>query len=251
MTQLNFYESIFTRKSIRKYDTTPIEDKTLLEIEAFIKTVKTLNDNIKTEIRIVSKNEINSLLPIKAPHYLVMTSENKEGYLTNGGYMLQQVDLYLSSKGIGSCYLGMSQPTRATKKASELEFVMVMAFGNPAEPVHRANISEFKRKAFTEITNILNNDELLEPVRLAPSASNGQPWFFTGGKDVINAYCVKPSFLKAILYEKMNKIDMGIALWHLSVTAEHFGKTIEFSQKGAAQDNHPKGCYYITTVTLK
>lgn len=251
MTQANYFEVIFKRKSIRKYDLNPIDDKTLLEIEAYVQKVKTLYDNIKTEVRIVSKDKITSLLPIKAPHYLVMTSENKEGYLTNAGYMLEQVDLYLSSRGIGSCYLGMAKPAKDIKKESELEFVIVVAFGNAAEPVHRTNVSEFKRKSLHEITDIINNDEMLEPVRLAPSATNSQPWYFTGGNDVIHAYCVKPNFIKALVYEKMNKIDMGIALCHLGVTAEHFGREIEFSQDKTARDNHPKGYYYIATAILK
>jgi nitroreductase len=251
VTQANYFDVIFTRKSIRKYDLNPIDDKTLLEIEAYIKKVETIYDNIKTEIRIVSKNEVTSLLPVKAPQYLVMSSENKEGYLTNAGYMLEQIDLYLSSRGIGCCYLGMTQPTKAIKKESDLEFVMVLAFGNAAEPIHRIDVSEFKRKSLPEITNIINYDEILEPIRLAPSASNSQPWYFTGGAGVIHAYCVKGNFIKALIYEKMNKIDMGIALCLLNITAAHYGRRIEFSQDKTAHNNPPKGYYYISTILLK
>lgn len=251
MMQPNLYETIFKRKSVRKYDMTPLDDEILSEIKEYANTVDRLYDNIKTEIHTVKQDELNILAPVKAPHYLVMTSENNAGYLTNAGYMLQQVDLFLSSKGIGSCYLGMAQPKKATKKGLELEFVMVLALGNPIETVHRTNITEFKRKALSEITNIVNNDQLLEVARLAPSATNSQPWYFTGGEGVIHAYCFKANLIKALVYDKMNKIDMGISLCHIGVAAEHFGKDMVFVQDKAAEDNPPKGYYYIGTVKLK
>lgn len=251
MIQSNFYQTIFERKSIRKYNLTPLDDKTLCEIREFIDKVEPLYNNIETQIRIVPMAGVNVFLPIKAPHYIVMTSQNKEGYLTNGGYMLQQIDLFLSTNGLGSCYLGMAMPTKDTKKESKFEFVMILALGNPAEPVHRTDISQFKRKPLLEITNMVGSEQFLEPARLAPSATNGQPWYFTGQNGVINCYCVKLNIIKALMYEKMNKIDMGIALCNIAVAAKHLGKQIEFITDIAAKANNPKGYYYITTAILK
>lgn len=250
MEQTNLYEAIFKRKSVRKYDMNPLGEKTLLEITGYINSVKSLFPEIKIETHIVGQHEVKLLLPIKAPHYLLFYSENKEGYLTNAGYMLQQVDLFLSINGIGSCYVGMAQPTKTATESSELEFVIVLAFGPATETVHRDDISKFKRKTLLQITDISNHDKLMETARLAPSATNSQPWFFTGGNGIIHAYCVKPNFIKAIIYKKMNKIDMGIALCHLAVAAERDGKKIIFVHNEAAQDNAPKGYYYITTANL-
>ena len=251
MEQVNLYEAIFKRKSVRKYDLTALDEKILFKIAGYINSVKPLFSDIKTEMRVVRQDEIKLLLPIKAPHYLLFYSENKDGYLTNAGYMLQQIDLFLSSNGIGSCYLGMAHPTKVAKESSKFEFVMVLAFGNATEPVHRADISQFNRKALAAITNITDNDTLLEAARLAPSATNSQPWFFTGGNGIINAYCNKPNIIKAILYEKMNKIDMGIALCHISVALKHEGKEFRVSFDDKARENHPKGYYYIITVYFK
>lgn len=251
MMKSNLYETIFKRKSVRKYDVNPLEDGILSEIKEYANTTKGLYDNIKTEIHIIKKEELNFLLPIKAPHYLLMTSENKTGYLTNAGYILQQIDLFLSSKGIGCCYVGMAQPKKAIKKGMDLEFVMVLALGNPAEPFHRIDTTEFKRKALSEITNITNSDQLLEAARLAPSATNSQPWYFTGEAGLIHAYCIKANLIKALVYDKMNKIDMGIAICHIDVAAEHFGKNMEFAYEKVAENNPPKGYYYIGTMKLK
>lgn len=251
MIEYNLYDMTFKRKSIRKYDLNPIEDRVIGEIGEFIDSLKPLYDNIKTEIKIIKRDNLSVLLPVKAPHYLLMTSENKEGYLTNAGFMLEQIDLFLSSIGIGSCYLGMAQPTKATKKGSELEFVMVLALGNSAEVIHRVEVKEFKRKSISQITNCIGMDNLLEPARLAPSATNSQPWYFTGEGEVIHLYCLKLNIVKVLIYEKMNKIDMGIALCHIWVAAKHFGKDLEFSKNKTAQENPPKGYYYNSTITIK
>lgn len=245
MIQANLYETIFKRKAVRKYDLKPLNDNTLSTITDYVKSLKPLYDGIKTEMRIVGQDEVKLLVSGKAPHYLLLYSENKEGYLTNAGYMLQQVDLFLSSKGIGSCYVGMGKPAKAS---AELEYVIMLAFGNPTEPVHRADSSEFKRKSLLQITNVVGNDKLLETARLAPSATNSQPWFFTGSNGIIHAYCVKPNMIKALLYGKMNKIDMGIALCHIAVAAAHEGKEIAFVHDEKALANHPKGYYYVVTV---
>lgn len=50
-------------------------------------------------------------------------------------------------------------------------------------------------------------DPRLEPARLAPSAVNGQPWYFAHEGETIHIYCNK----------KGSPLDAGIALAHLYV----------------------------------
>jgi nitroreductase len=249
--QPDLFEFIFKRKSVRKYDPAPLDAKTLSEIENFIKNVKPLNDNIETEMIIVPKNDVTVMLPVISPQYLVISSESKEGYLVNAGFLLQQIDLFLSSIGIGCCYMGMAQPKKEIRKSMKLEFVIIMALGKPAEPLHRDKISEFQRKSLSAITNMSDAFDLLEAVRLAPSASNNQPWFLTGTGNQVNFYCVVSSFLKAIVYDKFNRISMGIALYHLKLAAEHAGRTVEIVTDVIAKENHPKDYFYICTLVLK
>ena len=85
----------------------------------------------------------------------------------------------------GSCWLGIPQPTKDAADSSNLEFIILMAFGNPKETLYRTSTAEFKRKPLTETTNIMGADELLEPTRLAPSAVNNQNWYFTGNTTAI------------------------------------------------------------------
>lgn len=229
MTNNQLYEAIFQRKSIRKYDMTPLPVTILEELKKFASSVKPLDENIKYEFSYLCTGDVKNLLPIKAPHYICLYSEKKDNYLMNAGVVLQQIDLYLSANNLGSCWLGMAKPSKQVAKVKDgLEFVIMLAFGNANEPVHRENSAEFKRNSLSSISQILNADELLEPVRLAPSASNTQPWFFSGGSDEITVSRVKLNLIKSPIYGKMNQIDIGIALCHLGLSLDHQSKSVTF-----------------------
>jgi nitroreductase len=247
----NLYETIFKRKSIRQYDLTPLDGQTLADIMAHTSALKPLRDDIKIEMKLVSQKDVKGLFLAKAPHYLAVFSESKDGYLTNAGFMLQQMDLFLSANGIGSCWQGVAKPTKEILSRSKLEFVILMAFGKPKERLHRESVSEFKRKPLGEITDIKGADELLEPARLAPSAMNWQQWFFTGGAGTIHAYRAKSSFLTAFMIEKVSKVSMGIAICHVWIAANHFGKEVEFIGDKEAQNNPPAGHDYVITIKIK
>jgi nitroreductase len=245
------YETIFKRKSIREYDLTPLDERPLAEVMLHTSGLKPLFDEIKIEIKLLSQEDVKGLFKAKAPHYLAVFSEAKDGYLTNVGFTLQQMDLFFSANGIGSCWQGMPKPTKEILNRSKLEFVILLAFGKPKERSHRESVSEFQRKPPREITDIKGADELLEPARLAPSAMNRQQWFFTGSGSAIHAYRAKSSFLTAFMFERMSKISMGIAICHMWIAAKHFGKQVEFINDEEAQNNPPSGHDYVITIKIK
>ncbi len=250
MNKTNLFETIFKRKSIRKYDLTPLQDNILDRINLQINSLKAMNDEIKTDIKIVSQKDINNLLPIYAPHYIIASSEIKEDYLTNIGFILQQLDLYLSANGIGCCWVGMAKPTKKIKVSEHMVFVIALAFGMPAEPLYRENISDFKRKSILDISDQTESNQLLEAIRLAPSGTNSQPWYFKINPNIFHAFCIKSNFLKAIIYEKMNKVDMGISLCHLWLAIKHINKEAVFFKDINAYNNPPKNNYYITSIKV-
>jgi nitroreductase len=247
----NLYEAIFKRKSIRQYDLTPLNEQTLAEIMAHTSALKPLYDGIKIEMMPLSQRDVKGLFLAKAPHYLAVFSETKNGYLTNAGFVLQQMDLFFSANGIGSCWQGVAKPTKEILNLSKLEFVILLAFGKPKERLHRESVSEFKRKPLGEITDIKGADELLEPARLAPSAVNRQQWFFTGNASTIHAYRAKSSLLTAFMFERMSKISMGIAICHVWIAAKHSGKEVEFIGDKEAQNHPPEGHEYVITIKIK
>lgn len=227
MEKKDLYPTIFKRKSIRKFDLTPLDEDVLNEIKDHLNTLKPLNDDIEIEFKILSPEVVKRRMMRKAPHYLAMFSEVKDGYLNNVGFMMQQMDLYFSANGLGSCWQGIPTLKKEALESSNLKFVILMPFGKPTEPLHRTNITQFKRKSLQEITDIEGANYILEAARIAPSAGNGQPWFFSGDKNLIHAYLIKPNFVRGLLTKKFPPIDVGISLYHLKLAAEHFGRETE------------------------
>jgi len=245
----DIYSVIFKRKSIRKYDLSPLDDDDLKKIEDHIDHLTPLYSDIKIDIKIVSANDVKTkFIMKKAPHYLAMFSEVKEDYLTNVGFMLQQMDLILSSMGIGTCWQEIPNLTTKALKLSKLKFIILLAFGKPLEPLYRESISEFKRKPLQKISNFDGDEALLEPSRLAPSATNNQPWFFTGNDNIIHIYSIKPNILKSILLKRTIPIDIGIAMYHLKVAAEHFNKNFEIVFDKTSEKN---GYIYYASMNLE
>lgn len=253
MSDLDLYNAIFHRKSIRKYKMTSLDISTINEIKSYVEKIKPLEETIKIDFSYLSTEDVKNLLPIRAPHYICMYSDKADGYLMNAGFVLQQIDLYLSAKGIGSCWLGMAKPAKGVpNQKNGMEFVIMIAFGNSQEPIHRTDITAFKRKDIAQISSVegLDND-IINAVRFAPSATNSQPWFLTGNSKEIQINRVKLSLIKAPLYDKMNQIDIGIALYHLYLAVKIKGGDIKFRYDTNSNNTSPKGYQYMLSSKLE
>lgn len=246
MTNNQLYEAIFRRKSIRKYDMTPLPAVTFAKLQEFAGSVKPLDENIKFKFSYLGPEDV-TMFPIKAPHYIALYSEIKGNYLMNAGFVMQQINLYLAANDLGGCWLGIAKPSKQEQeKEKDLEFIIMMGFGHPNEPTHRAAPSDFKRNSLSSISDMLPGmSELLEPVRLAPSGINTQPWYFSGNADEITVSRRKLNLIKEPLSGKMNQIDIGIALCHLWLSLDHLGKTAVFDFEKAPA---PSGYQFMAKV---
>ncbi len=245
------YQAIFKRKSIRDYDPSPLDSNRLEEISKNLQSLNPLDSGIKTEFKIISPSQVTRKFGNKAPHFIAAFSQAKDAYKVNIGFMLQQIDLYFSATELGSCWLGIPQPTKDAADSSNLEFIILMAFGNPKETLYRTSTAEFKRKPLTEITNIMGADELLEPTRLAPSAVNNQNWYFTGNTTAIYAYSSKAGFLRSKVGGSYYPINMGIALCHLQLAAEHSGWNTKFAFDSSEDKKPPKNLEYVASLEIE
>lgn len=230
MDKQALYKAIFTRRSVRKYKLTPLPGERLQALQKFLGEIQPLDPSILTLFAVVHQGEVSDPFRIRAPHYLCLYSENKGNYLMNAGYLLQQVDLYLSSQGLGSCWLGLARPSvQVPSIVDGLHFVIMLAFGEAEGLAHRSALTEFNRKSLSAITDIPEAEDILEPVRLAPSASNNQPWYITGRLSELVVLRRKPNLVQSMVYHHMNQIDIGIALCHLSLALEAQGKKADFA----------------------
>ncbi|MCE5296364.1 MAG: nitroreductase [Euryarchaeota archaeon] len=245
MTVNDLYPFIFRRKSIRKFLPGPLDESELSSIRSFMDVVKPLHPEIRTEMRMIEAKDLRGLLRTDAPYNITFCSEPKEGYLANAGFMLQQVDLFLSANGFGNCYQGMAKPVKGIVPPPGLEFVISTSFGRPAVELHRGSVAEFNRKAIDMISTVNGMDDIMEAARLAPSGVNNQSWFFTGGEGKIHSY-----FRRSLIGENMNQINVGIALCHIWIAAEHSGRKVEFADVEEGYASAPSRYSYIITVKV-
>ena len=216
-------EMIYHRSSCRSFTNDPVDAAIVETIKAF--PMRPLYPGIKVHWDIVPRNQVKCICPWTTPQVIAIYSEEAEGYLENVGFLFQQLELYLQTLGLGVCWLGMGKMNPKTAPQVEgMKFVIMLAFGHPKGDPLRYDVKAFKRKAMEDITDA--PAPRLEPARLAPSAVNGQPWYFTHQGDAIHAHCAAKG-----VAGYFRRIDMGIALAHLYVANEH---TFRFFRAEAA-----------------
>ena len=225
-------EMIFHRKSCRSFLGKPVNAEMIEKILSF--EPKPLYPEIKVRMDIVSKDKVKCICPWTTPQLIAIYSEEIEGYLENIGFLFQQMDLYLQTLGLGVCWLGMGRMNPKTAADVEgMKFVIMLAFGHTKGDQLRQDRKGFKRKSLEQITD--KADPRLEPARLAPSAVNSQPWYFTHEGDTVHVHCSKKGSL----------LDAGIALAHLFVANED---TFRFFK--AENVAEVPGYGYVGTITL-
>lgn len=214
MANMTLYEAIYARRQVRKFNSTPLEKQMLHDILKCVSEAEQLTGQ-SAGLEIVSADAVNGN---SAPHYLLSYCDNSGAAYANVGFVLQKVDLYIQSTGIGSGWFMQVQP----KEKSE-NYCIALAFGTTDMPT-RKNEDEFKRLSVDKISP--SDNAIARAVRLAPSAMNSQPWKleFADGKVVVKD--VGRGIMRAMLKSKLNKIDVGIATRHAMVTLENEGKKV-------------------------
>ncbi|MCL2853165.1 MAG: nitroreductase [Defluviitaleaceae bacterium] len=242
-------DTIYLRKSVRKYEQAPLDQAMLDSVINKTRELTALSTDT-VAFRILTKQQVKGMNPVKAPHYLAVYAKEDTTARINAGFVLQQIDLWLSAQRLGTCWLGMPNAAKDVRTADGLPFVIMLSFGHPAEEVHRKDVSEFKRKALPEITNVSGIEQLLEPVRLAPSAVNRQPWYLIGSTQALRVCRKSSGFVMGAVMGDMPKIDIGIALCHLWLSAQKNDSFASFERENSPKDI-PSGYTYDWTMNLK
>lgn len=172
-----------------------------------------------------------------APAFIAFIGDAKHPYYqAEVGYTGEGVVLEATSLGLGTCWVsGFFKPS-VVKKLVELETTeKVLAVTPVGYVMEKKTISERMMSGLARSQNRLSLSELadsatsfypkwvvdsLEAARLAPSAVNGQPWRFAASSDSITV-SVNTGLLSRVTSPRL---DCGIAMLHIEVTAMYFGK---------------------------
>lgn len=245
----SLYEHISKRKSTRRFIPEPLSPNQLYDIQAYLKQLDPLLPMLNVDFKVVSSEAIRGAFAVKAPHYIVVSSNEKTGHLMNIGFMLQQLDLYVASLGLGGCWVGMAKPSKELLEQLPHDFVIAYALGTPQGAVHQ-DLDQFNRNPITEISEGQGFESLIEAARLAPSSTNSQPWYFVVKPNRIDLYRVKNNPLKGFFLDKMNQIDIGIALCHIYLAAKAEGLHIACAIEIAKTVDAIQGYYYMISCEL-
>lgn len=219
------YNMVFKRKSIRKFNQNlSVSNEELTNLKREINELKPLIPGINVRIEIVDRKQTSAK---RGEYCLLFYSDEKPCYLQNAGYMLEQIDLFLTSCNIGVCWYGVAKPKEMYNKG--LKYIVMLAFGKCHPDDFRKNISEFSRKNEKTIWPDNFFPEIAKVVQLAPSGCNLQPWRIYSKQDEIKVYrhFSPESFpaKKQAFYQEtdFSLIDMGICLCFLEISLLHNG----------------------------
>ncbi|MFA9376989.1 MAG: nitroreductase family protein [Lachnotalea sp.] len=235
-------EMVKTRYSVRTYTDQPISAQVIEQINAYINKLsnpfsKKVNFSI-LETRNSSKSEkLGTYGVIKgSTNYIGATVAKEEMALEALGYEFEKLVLYLASLNLGTCWLGGTFNRNSFANALEVNeneiFPIISPFGYAANKkrfadslvrkIAKSDQREPWNKLFfnKEYETVLTQEEAgayafaLEMVRLAPSASNKQPWRIIKDGSTFHFYEEKAKGYSDRFSYDIQSIDLGIAACH-------------------------------------
>ena len=261
---MSLIETIQNRHSVRTYTGEPLKKE---DAEAIRKYIAGLEQPLggKARVELVGRQTEDG--PVRlgtygvisgARDFLVLIYENGPLAEENAGYLFEQVILFCTGLGLGTCWLGgtlrQSDFAKHTRLKENEILRIVSPVGYPAgkkrllERVMRAGAGSDNRKPFgalffgvgfgipmkMEMTGAYRQP--LEMLRLAPSANNSQPWQVVATEGFFHFYYQDKS--------RFSPIDLGIALCHFGETCRELGVAGRFEVLPPGSMPVDKGSYY-------
>jgi hypothetical protein len=271
-------ECIVERTSQRSYLNIPLRREHRKQLEEFIAQHTDNPFNVNVRMKVVDhkspahKVKLGTYGVISGARTFIAGAMERTGNDMEGfGYCFERVVLFAQGLGLGTCWLGGTFSRGAFAQVMDLrenEIVpCVSPVGYPREKrTLRDTFTRYfagskNRKPWTEI--FFNGNfqtaltaeaagayqDVLEMVRLAPSASNKQPWRILRNEDGFNFYLQHAGkALSAIFGFDMQKIDLGIAMYHFEAMAREKGLPGQWKQEPPgikALDGQEKSLEYL------
>ena len=259
------------RYSCRTYHDQQISPDDLKALEDFLThcQIGPFNNPIRYKITVASEEDNQSLRNlgtygfIKNPAgFLIGVIQDHPGVLEDFGYQMEQIILRATELGIGTCWLGgtfTKSRFAALMNLQEGEYIpSVISLGYPTDQqawmdrisriyagANRRLLWEnlFFTGSFNHPLPIEQAAEYLEPLhltRLAPSASNKQPWRILKQGNHWHFFIERtknypsPLFNFLLNLADLQHIDIGIAMAHFELSVREAGLSGEWIQADPA-----------------
>ena len=248
------------RFSCRSYLNKPVEEQTRLRLADYSTSLHTGPFGARMRFELVAAREqdqkalknLGTYGFIKgATGFIIGVIKDDEKNLEDFGYLMENIILFATDIGLGTCWLGgtftkSSFSQRVSPRPGEL-IPAVVALGYCAKKPRRFDAlirssADAERRLSWEqlffdsrfgvpLSREMAGDyaTALEMVRLAPSASNKQPWRIVKDAHMWHFYLQRtPGYRERMLVRlftvaDMQRIDMGIAMCHFELMARDHG----------------------------
>jgi nitroreductase len=242
--QPDLMQALFSRYSLRSFDSSPLDEKTLGTIEEMVHRTEPLlptNTMGISLLRHMSSNERSAAMGvfnphIQPPHLLVTWIAGGDHPYTDLGYRVEQAAVQLHRMGIGSCFVG----TLGREQSINDQFNLppqsvtgaILAIGKPAikvaanKPQKRLALEKiaFINNFSTSLSDIKRLAPILEAARVSPSATNAQPWRLLWKEPYLFLFVTSKKLANILSseYKKYCLYDGGICMANIAMTLQAF-----------------------------
>ena len=248
------YESIARRKSCQRFREEELRAEDMDGLVDFLSDLEAPESEIDWNfdtLPYLDMMRICSTAPaIRAPVYLVLRAERKNFSLQNCGYLGELAVLWLTARGVATCWQGSAQVDPHEDFSGSLPYVTCIAMGYGEDAFRAPGEQPERREAEKVIFNRTPEyASILEAARIAPSSFNRQPWAFVSDDRKRLHLFRKKSMLANPVTEFHQCVDCGAALAHLEVAAKAAGFTPEF-ERLKPEPGFKRGLVYQCSLQL-
>ncbi|NLE23943.1 MAG: nitroreductase [Clostridiaceae bacterium] len=248
---MNIKQVISQRKSIRTYKDKPISQELKEKLKNYIADVSSPFEP-KTRFVLLDTDDMSPQTKLGtygvisgANTFICGITENVERYEENLGYAFEKIILYATSLGLGTCWLGGTFNRSNFAEAVRLKENEVIPVVTPVgyakekrsfiDAVFVKGAGSDNRKGWSELFfdgefgNPLSREtegrftDVFDMVRIAPSASNKQPWRIVKSENMFHFFLCRTPGYKGIVGFDIQRLDIGIAMCHFELMVQELG----------------------------
>lgn len=245
-------DAIKKRVSCRTYSDKPIEDNIRQQLDLIVGATHEGPFGNKPKFKLLSMETISSAQWKKmgtygtirgARNFVAGIIKPVHMAMQDYGYCMETIILKMTALGLGTCWLGGTFQSGAFAHAASLKpgelMPAVTPLGYPAdeksltEKIMRRFAGSDQRKPWETLffiddfykpltkTTVEKYLDALENLRLAPSASNKQPWrvLYNSKDNIFHFFLKRSRQYKMLGISHLQDIDLGIAMSHFEITA--------------------------------
>ncbi len=244
-------ECIEERISVRTFENSDLKISDFNELNEYISTIM---NEVVTPIKFkLIHRQLESIQNIKlgtygfikgTNHFIAGIIEKNKTNPVEFGYLMERVVLYATGLGFGTCWLGGTFNRSQFESGLDLEenesigVLIAIGYKNDRQTLFEKAVryaaKSNQRKPWeqlfyldnleTALTRSINDpyEKALEMVRIAPSASNKQPWRMIKSGNAYHFYLSRtPNY--GVLEFDIQMNDIGIAMCHFELSSNELG----------------------------